>query len=231
MLSEKKFSIIEKIVLSYISVIGGLGIVLAIVNPLYFDKSYAIEDGLLEWLQFWGLATIAVIAWSRCWHWTKHSHWTGIVVLLGTAVFFTLISGEEISWGQRLFNVQPSDFFATHNKQVETNLHNLTWHGINFNKLLFGKGLAVLLLGYGLILTPLYQRYNYAWVDRACLPIPQLYQLIALLIIVLSVEGLVKLTSDVARRGELTEFAGVFVVLLIVLYPRNRAKMGEEKSI
>ncbi len=218
-----KISLIEKIVLSYIGAIGGLGLMLAIFNPLYFDKSYAIEDGLLEWLQFFGLATIAVIAWHRVFTLVGRAHWSGALILILTALFFTLISGEEISWGQRLFNVSAPEFFVEHNKQVETNLHNLTWQGINFNKLIFGKGLALLLLLYGLVLTPLYQRRRYVWVDRALLPIPHLYQLLAMVIIVCSVEGLVKNLSEVARRGELTEFAGVFVVLLIMLYPFNQS--------
>jgi len=211
----------EKIVLSYVGLIGLLGMIIAIANPLYFDKSYAVEDGVIEWLQFFGLATIAAVFWYRVFTLARSAHWSGRLILLLTALFFTLISGEEISWGQRLFNIAAPEFFLEHNRQVETNLHNLTWNGINFNKLIFGKGLALLLLLYGAVLTPLYRRQPYAWVDRALLPIPRLYQLIAMLVIVCSVEGVVKIFSDVARRGELTEFAGIFMVLLIVLYPFN----------
>ena len=36
-----------------------------------------------------------------------------------------LISFEEISWGQRIFNVTPPDYFKQHNIQNEISLHNL----------------------------------------------------------------------------------------------------------
>jgi hypothetical protein len=41
---------------------------------------------------------------------------------------FFLIAGEEISWGQRIFQVQSPEFFLQHNLQQEINIHNfLTW--------------------------------------------------------------------------------------------------------
>lgn len=36
-----------------------------------------------------------------------------------------LAAMEELSWGQHLFGFQAGDFFMTHNRQRETNLHNL----------------------------------------------------------------------------------------------------------
>lgn len=213
--------LIEKIVLSYVGVIGGLGMIAAICNAPYFDQKYGVEDGFLEWLQFFGLSTIAMISWYRVFTLGRRGHWHGLVILVLTAGLFTLVSGEEISWGQRLFALPTPDFFVDHNKQIETNLHNLTWNGINFNKLIFGKGLAIFLLLYGLVLTPCYYRKRFSWVDRACLPIPRVYQLVALAVIAVSVEVVVKHFSDAARRGELIEFAGIFVVMLIVLYPAN----------
>jgi hypothetical protein len=215
-------NLIEKIVLSYVGLIGAMGMLVAICNTPYFDQKYGVEDGLLEWLQFFGLMTIAAISWWRIVTLGRHVHWQGVVVLLLTAWLFTFVSGEEISWGQRLFDWTAPEFFVENNRQFETNLHNLTWNGINLNKLIFGKGLAVFLLLYGLVLTPLYHRYHYAWVDRVLLPIPRLYQLLALVVIAVSVEVVLKHFSDAVRRGELIEFAGVFVVLLIVLYPANR---------
>ena len=220
--SEFNLNVIEKIVLSYICLIGCLGMIVAICNALYFDQKFGVEDGFLEWLQFFGLLTVAAISWYRVFRLGRHIHWHGLVILVLTALLFSLVSGEEISWGQRLFGLSAPDFFVEHNKQVETNLHNLTWNGINFNKLIFGKGLAAFLLLYGLVLTPLYHRKQYAWVDRALLPIPRLYQLIALVLIAVCVEVVVKNFSGAVRRGELIEFAGIFVVLLIVLYPANQ---------
>jgi hypothetical protein len=44
-------------------------------------------------------------------------------VLLALACVYTV--GEEISWGQRLWNWSTPEFFRVHNLQSETNLHNL----------------------------------------------------------------------------------------------------------
>ena len=41
------------------------------------------------------------------------------------AVGLLFISLEEISWGQRIFNIPNSDYFAQHNVQREISLHNL----------------------------------------------------------------------------------------------------------
>lgn len=41
------------------------------------------------------------------------------------AIGLLLISFEEISWGQRIFNIQTTDFFNQHNYQDEITLHNL----------------------------------------------------------------------------------------------------------
>jgi hypothetical protein len=37
-----------------------------------------------------------------------------------------LFAGEEISWGQRIFNIENPDFFQKYNRQHELNLHNLS---------------------------------------------------------------------------------------------------------
>ncbi len=41
------------------------------------------------------------------------------------ALVFLLGAGEEISWGQRIFNVNTPDWLETINNQKETNLHNI----------------------------------------------------------------------------------------------------------
>jgi len=43
--------------------------------------------------------------------------------ILAVGLFF--IFGEEISWGQRIFNITTLDYFEKHNFQHETNIHNL----------------------------------------------------------------------------------------------------------
>jgi hypothetical protein len=51
------------------------------------------------------------------------------VWLLGLALLFFIVGGEEISWGQRIFAVSTPDALRAVNVQGETNLHNV--EGIN----------------------------------------------------------------------------------------------------
>lgn len=72
-----------------------------------------------------------------------------IVNLLGAFYFL----GEEISWGQHLFDWQTGEWFAAHNDQNETNLHNMSsWLDQKPRLLLF-----VWCVGGGLLL-PLWYR-------------------------------------------------------------------------
>ena len=45
--------------------------------------------------------------------------------MLTLSIMFFIIFGEEISWGQRILNVDPGNFFMSNNMQRETNIHNL----------------------------------------------------------------------------------------------------------
>ncbi len=58
--------------------------------------------------------------------------------------------GEEISWGQRIFNIETPWFLAEANAEKETNLHNLVIGETSVNTLVFGKLLG---LGLGMFLT------------------------------------------------------------------------------
>gem|GEM_PF-1943720 len=51
------------------------------------------------------------------------------------AIMFIVIFGEEISWGQRIFNYNPGKFFISNNMQLETNIHNLRiFHALDQNQ-------------------------------------------------------------------------------------------------
>jgi tetratricopeptide (TPR) repeat protein len=65
-----------------------------------------------------------------------------LYVILSIGLFF--IAMEEISWGQRIFNITTPDLFSKHNRQYEMNIHNMDVIG----KSLLNK--AYILLGaYG----------------------------------------------------------------------------------
>ena len=76
------------------------------------------EDGFFEWMTaalFLVSSGIFFLTFLR----TKN------VFLLGLAFIFIVGAGEEISWGQRLFNLNTPDWIQNVNVQQEINIHNL----------------------------------------------------------------------------------------------------------
>ena len=54
----------------------------------------------------------------------KIHHWLTYGLLMLSIVFF-LIAGEEISWGQRIFDLATPDYLSSVNEQDEHNFHNI----------------------------------------------------------------------------------------------------------
>jgi hypothetical protein len=109
-------------------------------------KWFTGEDGASENLQvlFWVLAWVAgfkVI--GRLWK-NGLKLYAGLYLLLNAGIFF--IIGEEISWGQRIFDWETSAEMKAINKQEETNLHNIEGVGDKI------KWVHVIMGAYGTIL-------------------------------------------------------------------------------
>ena len=86
------------------------------------------EDGIIEYatcLLFLFSAVSFIIASYKSQYLAHRTEWWRYGLLLAWAMLMLIFSGEEISWGQRLFNLNPPDmqFFQT-NMQNEINLHN-----------------------------------------------------------------------------------------------------------
>lgn len=109
-------------------------------------KWFTREDGFAESLQviFYFAAFISCLVITR-WQW-KHNQ--RLVAVLYTALCLGLffITGEELSWGQRIIGWETSPSFAAINKQGETNLHNIYGVGATF------KWVQMLVGAYGAIL-------------------------------------------------------------------------------
>jgi len=116
-------------------------------------------------------------------------------------------------------DIESPEFFQAHNAQNETNVHNLIVAGVGVNKLIFGKLLAIGLVGYlfalGLICrrSPRFAKQ----VNRFAIPVPRIYHALAILAIVAIVE-----TSPARKRGEINEYAISSIAFLILLNPINR---------
>ncbi len=115
-------------------------------------KSYYIniiqEDAIIESLEFITYLSASIIAIVTSFRYMKNG--LPIITLLlfffGMCLFF--VSGEEISWGQRLFNIKPDQWFIDNNVQEETTIHNLN---LFHNKLLFYFAFTGFIFSFGWI--------------------------------------------------------------------------------
>lgn len=220
---QPPISTIEKTVLAYVILFSALGTYLAIFNPAYFHSIYTVEDGIIEWLQFVAVATTCLVLFARLMRSGKNKRWKLLPVGLLAALAFFFVAGEEISWGQRIFQIETPEYFLEKNAQQETNLHNLVIGEKKVNRIITNRVLPALMLSYLLLLIPLYHRNASVrrWCDQWGIPIAKNYQICAYFLVVLLVELLIKSFADAPRRGELTEFAGYFIVMLNVVFPHN----------
>lgn len=220
---------IEKVILATVLVLLLVGMGLSHYDETIFRDSYVVEDGFIEWLTVLGLVLCACACGYRIVTLWRQKKPLFIGVLAFMMVLFIFGAGEEISWGQRIFNVESSAFFEQHNAQNEMNLHNLRVNGVKMNKLIFAKGLGIAFLLYLAVLTPLYRKKAGVRriLDRLAFPVPQNYQIIAYIVALIIVEGL----TDSSKRGEMTEFSITFVVFLNLMYPGNKALFSRQSEI
>lgn len=209
---------------------GGIfcyGSVLLRMDPVGF-ASWIREDGLVEWLTFFAFGGCATYCLLRCAR-LRPACRSGAgssapgsrrAFLLWLAIALLMLFGamEEISWGQRIFEWESPRWFQVHNDQHETNIHNLIVGEVKLNKLVFGTGLAVILIVYLLLVPALYR--NNTWFRRTAdsfrLPIAQLYQVVLFLSVFLLTQ--LSLRAD-TKFDELQEFFGSFLFLAILTDP------------
>jgi len=212
-----------------VALMAGLAFILGILVYglvlLHLDQEAFLvwirEDGLVEWLTFGELLIMSVFSFFTSRAFSRSEEGSGakrVWLLLGFLFLFGAM--EEISWGQRVFGIESPEWFLKHNKQGETNLHNLLIYGLNINKLVFGKILAIL-VGIYLLGVPLLYRLNErskGFIDRWGIPIAQNYQILLYAIVII----LVQLHLSLAMKaGELLELCSCFFFLLILVHPYN----------
>ncbi len=219
---------IEKIAYPLIALYVLVGMAIALVSPEYFTKVFAKEDGPVEWLTVLAL----VLSFVMCVHRVFTLRKTKNLVFLGVWSFLALLcffaAGEEISWGQRIFNIESSEFFLQNNAQKETNLHNMIVEGKKVNKIIFSLVLGIALLTYLFVFTALYRRSDKFknLCDYMGVPIAYWHQVIAWVLVALIVEGVIK---HVSRSSELFESAAAFVFFLNIYLPFNGTLFKLEK--
>ena len=209
----------ENIVLLMVLLIAYVGLVIAHVSPTYFSASFTKEDGLTEWLSVVALMFGSITCLYRAVTLRKRKSAIFLLVTLGLSGVYFFGAGEEISWGQRIFNITPGSFFAGNNSQGETNLHNLVINGVGVNKLIFGKILGIVMAIYFLILPVLHikNRTIKNLLDRLGVPVPTFVHVGSMLLILIAAE----LTFS-GKKGEIIEFGGTWIFFLLTLNPMNR---------
>ena len=209
----------EKLAYIFLILIFGLGIYYANTNLQYFDEVYTKEDGFAEYGTAFLLFCSSMLLFSRFFKLFKLKKGFWKLGIFFMAIIFLFGAGEEISWGQRIFNVESSEYFLENNAQGETNLHNMVVDGKKVNKIIFSQLLTIILVIY-LIITPvLYRKFksikNLA--DMFAVPIVQWHHTIAFLS---ATAILVFIGSN--RKWELYELAFGVIFFLIFLNPINK---------
>ncbi|MGV6846103.1 MAG: hypothetical protein ACWA42_08260 [Lutibacter sp.] len=218
----KNLSLTRTDKLGYIFIIisYAIGIYYAKTNVSFFENHYCVEDGFVENSQFILLLTSSILLFVYFFKLFKYKsiYWKVGVLLFALAFFFA--SGEEISWGQRIFNIQSSEYFLENNAQHETNLHNMVVDGEKVNKLIFSQLLTIMLAFYLLILPVLYRKVN--WIKKLInqfgVPVVKWHHTIAFLV---ATALLVFIHSD--KKWELYELAFAVTFFLIFLNPLNQS--------
>ena len=82
------------------------------------------EGSLVEWLGFLLLFSAAILLWKAAR--PQGSSMVKLLMRIGSVGLF-LLSMEEMSWGQMIFNWGTPELMNEHNIQHETNLHNLSF--------------------------------------------------------------------------------------------------------
>ncbi len=102
----------------------GLFLLLKKLDFMFYRKLMA-EDSVIEYLTsgFYFLSfVIAITIFLSFWKLAMKPI-AILYFLLSLAMFF--IFGEEISWGQRIFNLESPEYFMENNRQKELTVHNL----------------------------------------------------------------------------------------------------------
>lgn len=190
-------------------------IIITIVNAEAFSLQFAAEDGMAEYMTALFLLISALVLWG---HTRRAALWRPALLLGFYGLLFFFAAGEEISWGQRIFGIESSEFFLENNRQAETNLHNIVIGEVHLASFLFGNVLTVVLLLYLVALPLMYPRYQWVqkFVRALMVPVPNLLH--AALTLVLTA---VVLWIDLPRQWEVYEAGFSILALAIFMKPAN----------
>lgn len=218
---KKLINPLEVSLYALLTIFIGYGIFLGQTNTEQFIF-YIREDGLVEYLTAIFLFFASIVALYRIFEYRKLKKPLWILTASVLAFLFFFAAGEEISWGQRIFNIESSDFFLENNIQDETNFHNLLVGDTNLNILIFSKIMLLVMISYFVFSRILYAKTKIIrnLVNSFRVPLPQLRQIIVMLSL-----NLIIAAFYVKKISELHEITFAFIFFIIFLNP---AKLDEK---
>ena len=184
------------------------------------------EDSLLEWAQVVGYMTAAVIGFvisSRLWR--SGDRWPA-VAWLAFGIGCVFVTGEEVSWGQRIFHYSTPEPLKEINRQGEATIHNIRTVLNGFNTILLVGGLYGAVAGF--VLPRI--RATGRSLERAWLFVPPLFLSSAFAVVfVYKFSRFVVFRSSrytIVRMGEWAElcFALALAAFAILVYRRLHAE-------
>lgn len=212
-----KLSNIDRLFYGILTVLLGFSIYYGFAKPDYFDKGFAQEDGFVEYATaFMLLATSLLCLYRVVANGSKKILW--IVGTLGFAILFFFGAGEEVSWGQRIFDIESNEFFLENNAQQETNLHNLVVADKKINKIIFSQLLMLVMVTYLLVVPWLYRKKKWAseLLNKFAVPVVDWHHSLAFIGATIIIAILPS-----SRKWEVYELVFGLLFLLIFLRPFN----------
>lgn len=108
----------------FVSIFTGL----LVFNTKSYDF-FSREDHIIEYLSsffllFSSLFFFRALIYSKKDTPTNKIEWRSFLLIILSILFF-VAAGEEISWGQRIFNIQTPEYLSHINDQNELNIHNI----------------------------------------------------------------------------------------------------------
>jgi len=186
--------------------------------PAYFQFTFAAEDRLVENATAVFLLVASLVLVANAARLVSRGARRAASLTAFYALLFFFAAGEEISWGQRIFEWEPGEFFAENNYQGETNLHNLMVGEVRLARVVFGSVLTTVLLLYLVGLPLLYPRVG--WIarmaDALAVPVPGLRHAVLALL----ASGVVA-AIQVPRNWEVYELVFALLATAIFLAPQN----------
>lgn len=222
----KKLTKTETVVFSALGIVLILSAYFGFTDKVYFDETFAQEDGAIEYGTFGFLLLISLLQFYRLFSFGKNKKILWKISVFFLAILFLFGAGEEISWGQRIFGIESGEFFKGNNLQKETNFHNLQIGDVKLNKLVFSQILTGIMALYLLLMPFLYRKYKWAknLVDMFVVPVPQNSHILAFLINT----AFILILPNLSRKWEVYELFFAAIFWLIFLNPVNKYLYARE---